>query len=89
MHLYVRITPRSKKFRITLVKLPDGSEEVRISITKEPEKGKGNAELVKRISEITGSNVRILRGATSRKKLLEIDGDEQQILEAIRKAACY
>lgn len=89
MQLYVRITPRSKKFRITLVKLPDGSEEVRINITEEPEKGKGNMELVKQLSGITCGNVRILRGATSRKKLLEIDGDEQQILEAIRKAACH
>ncbi|HIH22387.1 TPA: DUF167 domain-containing protein [Candidatus Micrarchaeota archaeon] len=89
MQLYVRITPRSKKFRITLVKLPDGSEEVRINITEEPEKGKGNAELVKQLSRITCGNVMIIRGATSRKKLLEIDGDEQQILEAIRKAACH
>ncbi|MGQ0796090.1 MAG: DUF167 domain-containing protein [Nitrosopumilaceae archaeon] len=51
------------------------NDEIMIGITSEPEKGKANKELIEKISKylgVTKSNVRIISGAKSRKKLVEV-----------------
>lgn len=60
---------------------PDGTisvagDEITISIKSQPERGKANRELVKRLSEYFGvseASVRIVSGLASRKKIVEID----------------
>jgi uncharacterized protein len=49
--------------------------EIEIGIKSEPEHGRANRELVKRLAEHFGvpvQNVRIVSGHTSRKKLIDI-----------------
>jgi uncharacterized protein (TIGR00251 family) len=60
---------------------PDGrlevaGDEISVSIRSKPERGKANRELVKRLAGHFGvpeSNIRILSGLASRKKLVEIN----------------
>ena len=50
-------------------------DEIAIGITAEPQKGKANKELIEKISKHFGvlkSNVRIISGEKSRKKLVEV-----------------
>ena len=51
------------------------NDEVAIGIKSEPQKGKANKELIEKISkhfDVPKSNVRILSGEKSRKKLVEV-----------------
>ena len=50
-------------------------DEIAIGITAKPQKGKANKELIEKISKHFGvlkSNVRIISGEKSRKKLVEV-----------------
>ena len=50
-------------------------DEIAIGITAEPQKGKANKELIEKISkhfDVPKSNVRIISGEKSRKKLVEV-----------------
>lgn len=50
-------------------------DEIEIGIESEPERGKANRELVKKLAkhfEVPAQNVRIISGHTSRKKLVDI-----------------
>ena len=50
-------------------------DEISIGIVSEPEKGKANKELIEKISkyfDVPKSNVRIVSGEKSRKKLVEV-----------------
>ncbi len=52
----------------------DGNK-LKIGISSTPENGKANAELIQKLSKhfkVPQSNIKIIRGATSRKKLVEI-----------------
>jgi uncharacterized protein (TIGR00251 family) len=59
---------------------PDGKiltagDEIAISIKSQPERGKANRELVKKLSQHFGvpeASVRIVSGLASRKKIVEI-----------------
>ena len=70
----VRVCTGSSKPRVE--EEPDGS--YRVYVAASPERGKANAELLKAISLYLGvakGNVSIVRGQTSREKLLKIDSD--------------
>lgn len=50
-------------------------DEIEVGIKSEPERGKANRELVKKLAEHFGvpvQNVRIVSGHTSRKKLVDV-----------------
>lgn len=50
-------------------------DEITIGIISEPQKGKANKELIEKISkffDVPKSNVKILSGEKSRKKLVEV-----------------
>lgn len=50
-------------------------DEISIGIISEPKKGKANKELIEKISkhfDVPKSNVRIISGEKSRKKLVEV-----------------
>lgn len=68
----VRVCTGSSKTRVE--EEPDGSYRVYVSAS--PEKGKANAELLKAISRYLGvakGSISIVKGQTSREKLLKID----------------
>ena len=74
----VKAVPRSR--RTGAVGVQDGA--VRIQIAAAPHKGQSNAALCAYLAERAGvrtSAVRLRRGSTGARKLIEIDGDPDQI----------
>lgn len=56
-------------------KLEVNGDEILISIKSEPERGKANRELVKKLAKHFGvgeDRIRIVSGLTSRKKIVEV-----------------
>ncbi|NYZ77174.1 DUF167 domain-containing protein [Candidatus Micrarchaeota archaeon] len=73
MILGVSVVPASPKFRITA---KDGA--VKIYLKSPPEQNKANLELIRGLEDIFGKPVRILSGAASKKKKIEIPAGEQE-----------
>lgn len=72
MRVKVKVKPGSNREGVREVS--EGEIEVRVSVP--PERGKANERVIQLIAEHYGvrkSAVRILRGETSREKLVEID----------------
>ncbi|HZQ38511.1 MAG TPA: DUF167 domain-containing protein [Dehalococcoidia bacterium] len=73
VRIAIQITPRAAADRI------EGwsGEELRVRVTVPPVEGRANAALVRLLARALGiapSRVRVLAGATSRRKLVEIEG---------------
>ena len=69
----VRVQPRSKRNAVT--KIADGS--LKVYVTAPPEDGRANEAVVEAIAEWVGvkrCQVEIIRGATSRNKVVRITG---------------
>lgn len=74
----VKAVPRSR--RTAAVGVQDGA--VRIHIAAAPHKGQSNAALCAYLAEVAGvrpSAVRLRRGSSGARKLIEIDGDPARI----------
>lgn len=82
MLLHVKVVPCSRRFGIR--KKGDVWEA---DLAEPPEKNRANVELVRQLERITGRRVRILRGATGKKKVLEIEGTEPEIHKLLAGAA--
>ena len=83
IRLQVRVRPRAHANRTDV----SDKGEVRVYVTAAPEAGRANKAVVAAIAEAVGvpkSSVAIVRGRTSRDKLLEIDGLES-VAEAVRR----
>jgi uncharacterized protein (TIGR00251 family) len=69
-----------KKYRVTVRFSADGrlevaGDEITVSIKSQPERGRANRELVRRLAEhfgVSEQDVRILSGLASRKKIVEV-----------------
>ena len=75
VRLQVRVRPRARVNKVEVTDLG----EVRVYVTEAPEGGRANKAVVAAIAGAVGvprSSVAIVRGRTSRDKLLEIDGVE-------------
>ena len=71
--LHVRLTPNSRRNEITGFT----GEVLNIKIAAPPVKGKANEELVTYLSRVLGvkkSNITIMKGQTSRNKIISIEG---------------
>lgn len=69
----VKVEPRSSKRAISGVM----GNALKVKLTAPPVEGAANEQLIEIISEATGvrkSSIRILRGASSRRKIVEIAG---------------
>ncbi len=82
MRLEIRVVPNAKKFSVLL---KDGL--IRVHVSAKAEDNNANAELVERLSEALGKKVSIARGAKGRAKVLEIEGNEDEILGKMREIA--
>jgi uncharacterized protein YggU (UPF0235/DUF167 family) len=69
----VIVAPNSKKFSLLITK--DG--RLKAHLKSSPENNRANIELIKELSSLTGSSVRILSGHTSKKKKLFVDISEE------------
>jgi uncharacterized protein (TIGR00251 family) len=67
IEIYVK--PNSPKFEVTLE-----GDEIVVRSTEEPEKGKVNKEIIKKLSQFFHANVELVSGATSRQKRLLVKG---------------
>ena len=79
MKIHVHITPNASRNEIVNV-TSDG--EYKVKIQSPPVDGAANRNLIKFIAGIVGvskSKVSIVSGMKSRKKILEINGDEKKI----------
>jgi len=66
------------EFRITI-----SSEEILVSSTKEPVKGRVNKEILKELAEIFHAKVELISGSTSRQKKLIIKGLRKSEVERL------
>ena len=74
----VFVKPNQPKFNVTI----DG-DEILVTSTEEPVKGKVNKELVKELSRLFHAKVELISGSTSRQKQLMIKGVEKNQVEQL------
>jgi len=65
--LEIKIIPNSKKNKIILK-----NNKFILEISKEAENNKANQELIRFIKKITGKNIKIIKGKTSKNKIIKI-----------------
>ena len=73
----VTVTPKASSNRVVKDLLPDGTALYRVYVTCVPEDGKANKEVLKLLAKELGvpkSALVILRGQTSRHKIIELKG---------------
>lgn len=80
MILNIKVTPNSSRSRIVGKFLDEKNQKyLKINLAAIPEDGKANKELIKFLSKllkIPKSKIKIIRGETSRMKVVEIDLDK-------------
>lgn len=76
--LEVFVKPNNHKFEVVVK-----GEDVVVKCTEEPVKGKVNREIIKELSKILCSEVKIVGGATSRQKMLLIKGSKKAEIEKL------
>ncbi len=81
MKISVRVVPNAKRF--SLQKVGNG---LRIYVKEKAEGNKANLALLKNLGKLLRKKVGILSGAKARDKVLEVVGEEKEVLEAINKA---
>ena len=72
--------PSQPQFRIAFE-----NDEIVVSSTEEPEKGKVNKEIIKESARFFGCQVEIVSGKTSRQKILLLRGASKARVEALIK----
>ena len=79
VRLRVRVKPgASRQAVLGRTSLADGEAVVLIAVSAPPEDGKANAAVAALLSKLWGvpkTGIRVRAGATSRTKILEVDGD--------------
>jgi hypothetical protein len=87
LRLTVRLTPKSGSDRIDGTELDaDGEAQLKVRVSAVPEDGKANKALVAllaRTLRLPKSAITILSGETSRKKILRIDGDPEDLAKKL------
>ncbi len=85
MRIGIRITPNASKDQIA-GRTRDG--RFRIKVQSPPVEGKANRRLLEFIARTVGvskSRVKIVSGVKSRDKIVEIDGDKEEIMLRLEK----
>ena len=76
MLLRIHVNPNSKKFELF-----EKNGRIIADVKSKPEGNKANIELITELSKMLGRNVKLIRGAKEKNKVLEIDGDEKDVKE--------
>ncbi len=87
LRVAVRLTPKGRKDGIEgVAETVQGTAEIRISVTAVPENGKANKALIKLLAKqwrLPKTGIRIVSGETDRHKVLELDGDAEELYSCI------
>jgi len=79
--LKVRVKPKASKNKVE--RMVDGTFKIWV---KSPSiKGKANKELISFLRYITGKTVNIICGLTSKNKIIEFEGREEDFITKLRK----
>ncbi|KQV73182.1 DUF167 domain-containing protein [Rhizobium sp. Root1220] len=85
--LAVRLTPKSGRDAIDGVEADaEGRSHLKVRVTSIAEKGKANKALIAVVAESVGlakSSVGIISGEASRKKILRIEGDPEDVIKKL------
>lgn len=79
--LAVHVTPRATRDEVVGWR----GDELAVRVTAAPDGGKANVtacKVIARAAGVSGSAVRVLRGASSRHKMIEIEGLDSSDIEA-------
>lgn len=83
----VRLTPNGGRDAIDGVELDaEGRVHLKVRVSVVPEKGKANKALIALVAKTLGlakSSVSLESGDTSRKKILRIDGDPEDLIKKL------
>ena len=73
----IRLTPKASSDRIGATRLmPNGDQQLAVYVTAPPDKGKANEAMIRLLAKHLGiapSRLQILRGETSRNKLVKVE----------------
>jgi uncharacterized protein len=87
LRLAVRLTPNGGRDALEGTEIgADGEAMLKARVTAVPEKGKANKALVALLAKslkIPKSSISVMSGDTSRKKILRIDGDTEDVMEKL------
>ena len=84
MIIEASVVPNSKRFSLSVK-----DNRLKIHLESPPENNRANIELIKKLSSLTGRQVRLLSGQTSRRKRLEIDMTEEEWAAVLRESTQY
>jgi len=82
MKIAMRIVPNAKAFRVE--QMPDG---YKVYVKAKAEDNKANLALLKGLKKLLKLEVRLVAGAKTRNKVLEIEGPEEEVRNALRAAS--
>ncbi|MFB9953179.1 DUF167 domain-containing protein [Rhizobium puerariae] len=90
LRLTVRLMPNAGRNAVDGIETAaDGESFLKARVTAVPEDGKANKALILLIAgtmRLPKSSISIVSGETSRKKILRIEGDPEDLEEKLRKA---
>ncbi|MCK4928045.1 MAG: DUF167 domain-containing protein [Candidatus Aenigmarchaeota archaeon] len=72
-HIDITVKLNNSRFRI---EPKDGN--IQVFVTERPQDNKANQEIIKNFEKLLGKNVKIAKGAKSRRKTLRIEGITEQ-----------
>jgi uncharacterized protein (TIGR00251 family) len=75
------VKPNSSKFAVD----HDDESNIFVYATEEPEKGKVNKEIIKKLSKLFHAKVTLVSGATSRQKQLNVEIKKDKLEEILKK----
>ncbi|MFA5077699.1 MAG: DUF167 domain-containing protein [Candidatus Micrarchaeia archaeon] len=75
MRLEARVLPNAKKFSLSME-----NETAKIRVPAKAKDNEANLKLVQELGKRLGRKVVMVRGHTSRKKVLEIEGEAEEVL---------
>ena len=78
----MRVVPNAKTFR-----LEPTTDGFRVYVKEKAEGNKANIALLKGLKRLLRQEVRLVLGAKARNKVLEIEGTEKEVLNALRAAS--
>ena len=82
----IKVIPKSSKNSIEGVVEENGCKILRVKITAPPEDSKANKAVVKFLAKewgVKNSDISIRSGLKSRKKIIQIEGDSEELLKQI------
>ena len=83
----LKVQPKARRSRVEgLVPDADGGAALKVAVGAPPEDGKANAAVIALLAETLGvakSAITVVSGATDRRKLVEIRGDESRLRAAL------